>query len=308
MSRRGIPRRGRWTIMACAALVVLSATAPEALGPHLVGWRPMSIRPLQGTDSVPEASWQRGQFGPCGHQGRARPAVYEQRPHLRLAFDVLEYYEHAPCAEQAPQPAVGILRVFHGRSAAEEAQDPADEDVRADEHVRGEGKRAGKRGGEVRVDEAPSNQEPASHLVSDPQHRQALPAPGGRTTAGLPESGSGRARRAVGTAVGAPRPTSRWRGADGGSATAHRSGEPAGDPARASGGSRPASRDNSPSASARSRSDSSRMRAPVYRVPMAPPLSPGRSAGYPWVSQSPSWVQANATSTSTAWSGPVAPR
>ncbi|MFJ8390232.1 hypothetical protein ACIQ9Q_38125 [Streptomyces sp. NPDC094438] len=316
MFRKGIRRRGRWTFAACAALVVLSATAPVALDPHQAGWRPLGVRPVQGADPVPEVVWQRGQLGPCGHQGGARPAVYGQRSHLRLVFDTFEYVEHAPCAERVPQPAVGILPVFPGLDAAEEAQDSKGGHVRADEHVRGEetseGKREGERGSGVSADEDLSVREPAAHLASGPQYPRVFRAPGDRTTADLPEPGSGRVRRAVRTAAGAPRPTTPWRGAGGGSGGADRSGETAGAPTRGSHDSRPPSRDGSPSAAARSHGDSSGTRPvrPVYRVPMAPPLSPGRSPGYPWVGQPPSWGQATATATSTAtaWSGPVAPR
>lgn len=316
MFRKGIRRRGRWTFAACAALVVLSATAPVTLDPHPAGWRPLGLRRVQGADLVPEVVWRHGQLGPCGHQGGARSAVYGQRPHLRLVFDTFDYVEHAPCAERVPRQDVGTLRVFHGRDAAEEAQDAKGGQVRADEHVRGEETREGKRDGErvggVPADEGLSVREPAAHLASGPQHQRVFPAPGGRTTADLPESGSGRVRRTVRPAAGAPHPTSPRRGAGGGSAGADRSGAAAGVPTWGSHDGRPASPDSGPSAPARSRGEGSQSRPmrPVYRVPMAPAYSPGRSPSYPWVGQPPAWGQATATATSTAtaWSGPVAPR
>ena len=196
MFRKGIRRRGRWTFAACAALVVLSATAPVTLDPHPAGWRPLGLRRVQGADLVPEVVWRHGQLGPCGHQGGARSAVYGQRPHLRLVFDTFDYVEHAPCAERVPRQDVGALRVLRGRDAAEEPQDAKGGHVRADEHGRGEKSREGKRDGErvggVSADEDLSVREPAEHLASGPQYQRVFPAPGGRTTADLPEPGSGR--------------------------------------------------------------------------------------------------------------------
>ncbi|GHI02313.1 hypothetical protein AQI88_26580 [Streptomyces cellostaticus] len=332
MSRRGIPRSRRWTFAACAALVVLSATAPAALDPHQVGWHPVDVRPVQGAEPV----WQRGQFASCGRQGGARPAVYAQRPRLRIAFDLLEYHEHLPCAERVPQPVTGLLRVLRGRGAAEEAQDPTDE------HVRGEGKRRGGAKadedlsvggmkadedpsvggakadedpsvggaradeglsvGGMQVDEDPSVREPAAHLAGGPQHQRVLPAASGRTTtADLPGSGSGRAGRAVRSATSAPRPTSRWRRAAGSSAGKDTSGAPA----RGGRGNRPAARDGSPGAAVRSRSDGSRgwTVRPVSGVPMAPAPRPYRPAGSPWVGQATAWAQSSATA--VAWGGPA---
>ncbi|MFD9636393.1 hypothetical protein [Streptomyces violascens] len=318
MFRKGIRRRGRWTFAACAAVVVLSATAPVVLDPHQAGWRPLGVRAVQGGGPVPEVVWQHGQLGPCGHQGGARPAVFGQPPHLRLTFDTFDYLEHAPCAERVPQPLVGILPVFRDHGATDAAQDAKGGHVRADEHARGDeghqGKREGERGGAGEVGEDPSVREPAADLASGPRYQRVLRTPGGRTAEDLPEPGSGRVKRTVRKAAGAPHSTSPGRGAVGSPAGAHTSAGVAGTPARDSHDSRPASQDGYPSAPARNRGDSPRSwpARPVYRVPMAPPAyGPGRPPSYrPWPVRPPSWGQATATarSSATAWSGPVAPR
>ncbi|MGW1870695.1 hypothetical protein ACWCPS_34795 [Streptomyces mauvecolor] len=318
MFRKGIRRRGRWTFAACAAIVVLSATAPVALDPHQAGWRPLGVRTVQGGGPVPEVVWRHGQLGPCGHQGGARPAVFGQPPHLRLTFDTFDYLEHAPCAERVPQPLVGILPVFRDHGATDAAQDAKGGHRRTDEHALGDAEHQGKGGGErgsaAPVGEDPSVRDPSADLASGSRYQRVLRAPGGRTVADLPESGSGRVKRTVRKAAGAPHSTSPGRGAGVSSAGApHRSGGTAGAPARDSHDSRPASQNGYPSAPPRNLGDSPRSwpARPVYRVPMAPAYGPGRPPSYrPWVGPPPSWGQATATarSSATAWSGPVAPR